>query len=60
MCIRDSTFFEPEENSSWSLSGGLPPPRPPRLAPPARAASSGGLPPPRTHPTGAPETPVGG
>eukprot|EP00969_Alexandrium_andersonii_P115627 5113263-Alexandrium_andersonii.AAC.1 len=34
-----------KDKSSWSLSGGLPPPRTPRLAPPARTASPGGPPP---------------
>eukprot|EP00969_Alexandrium_andersonii_P068395 3017102-Alexandrium_andersonii.AAC.1 len=37
----------------WPPQGGCRPPGPPRLAPPARAASPGGLPPPPDPPKSA-------
>eukprot|EP00969_Alexandrium_andersonii_P373440 15484055-Alexandrium_andersonii.AAC.1 len=41
------------QGAARGLTGCLRPPRPPRLAPPARAASPGGLQPPQTPLTGA-------
>eukprot|EP00969_Alexandrium_andersonii_P020308 887088-Alexandrium_andersonii.AAC.1 len=59
MCIRDRSCCA--RHSKEPSRGGYCPPGPPRLAPPARAASPGGPPPSRTPPigaSGAPEAPA--